>query len=104
MFKQILIGCQNKSYPTNWHKIMTDLELLSKLKWDSHYNNANFTFGIFDRVTKGIIETEGTVKLDETKYFMNITVQSVETSIPVHRLRYVKRNGEVTWSRAGPTV
>lgn len=77
-------------------------ELLSRIRWDEEYGNADFVIGYYDRVEERII----TVSLKELYFnkddhfdFELLDDEGVTHTIPLHRIRQVFRNGELVWER-----
>ena len=77
-------------------------ELLSRIRWDEAYGNADFVIGYYDRIEDRII----TVPLKELYYdkedhfdFELMDVHGEIQTIPLHRIRQVFRNGELVWER-----
>ena len=74
-------------------------ELLNKIKWDKRETPCDYVVFYFDRVEK---------KLQELPYqsigkvldgFIVTERGGEETYIPLHRVRFVERRGEVVWQR-----
>jgi uncharacterized protein (UPF0248 family) len=59
-------------------------KVLDKIKWDKREHIEDYIVGYFDRVENKIIE----VKLAE-----------FSDEIPLHRIRYLKKKGEIVWDR-----
>ena len=74
-------------------------DLLNQIKWDKKEHPADYTIGYEDRVAKGMI----TIKYTDIKRmegnFMVIEKDLKETEIPLHRVREVKKKGELVWER-----
>ena len=75
-------------------------------KWDKRENPADYVIGYEDRVSKQVVEVKFTdIKRIEDN-FMIIEKNMEEVSIPLHRIRVVKKKGSVAWERpkagAGP--
>jgi uncharacterized protein (UPF0248 family) len=77
-------------------------ELLSRIRWDEAYGNADFLIGYYDRVEERIIS----VPLKELYFdsedhfdFQLLDEEGVTHTIPLHRIRQVFRNGEKVWER-----
>ena len=77
-------------------------ELLSRIRWDEAYGNADFVIGYYDRIEDRII----TVPLKELYYdkedhfdFELMDEEGDTHTIPLHRIRQVFRNGELVWER-----
>lgn len=75
------------------------LDLLNKIKWDKRESPEDYVIGYEDRVSKEIIEVKFTdIKRIEGN-FMIIEKNLEEVSIPLHRIRVVKKNSSVVWER-----
>ncbi len=77
-------------------------KLLSRIRWDKEYGNADFVIGYYDRVEDRII----TVPLKELYFYKQdhfdfelIDEEGESHTIPLHRIRQVFRNGECVWQR-----
>ena len=75
------------------------IDLLNKIKWDEHEDPEDYVIGYEDRVEKKMIEISYSAikRLEGT--FMIIEKDGEETNIPTHRIREVKKKGEVVWQR-----
>ncbi|MEK6961323.1 MAG: DUF504 domain-containing protein [Nanoarchaeota archaeon] len=76
--------------------MQTIRELLNKIRWDKKEDPYAFLIGYEDRLGKKIIEIPypDIVKIDE-----GFMVLDEDTEIPLHRVRHVKREGEIIWKR-----
>jgi len=77
-------------------------ELLSRIRWDERFGQAQFVIGYYDRVEKRIIR----VPLRELYFepgdhfaFDLIDQEGALHNIPLHRIKQVYRNGELIWHR-----
>jgi uncharacterized protein (UPF0248 family) len=77
-------------------------ELLSRIRWDERFGQAQFVIGYYDRVEKRIIR----VPLRELYFepgdhfaFDLIDHEGALHNIPLHRIKQVYRNGELIWHR-----
>jgi len=77
-------------------------QLLNRIRWDSHYADAQFTIGYYDRVADTIIVVPfNTLGFSPDDHF-NFTLVDDEGevhTIPLHRIRQVFRNNELIWQR-----
>ena len=73
--------------------------LLNQLKWDKKLDSSEFSFFYLDRISQKLIE----IKYDNIKRIEdNIIVlerDGEETFIPLHRIKQVKKKGELVWKR-----
>jgi uncharacterized protein (UPF0248 family) len=74
-------------------------ELFNKLKWDPNENPFTYSFFYLDRVAKKLREVKYKDIAEVKDGFMTIVREERETEIPLHRIRIVKREGEVVWER-----
>ncbi len=83
---------------------MTPLhELLNRVRWDPAFGSAAFELGYYDRVRDELIF----IALERTSFertdsdtFSIEDANGQRISIPFHRVKQVRRNGEVIWSRS----
>ena len=68
--------------------------LLNKIKWDKRENIEDYSLEYLDRIEKKNIE----IRLKDIKIEGDYIV-SEENTIPLHRIRKVKKNGKVIWNR-----
>ena len=73
-------------------------DLLNKLRWDKNLKQEEYTIVYFDRIAEKGFEVPFTAIARHGNFFV-IRLGSKETSIPLHRIRQVKRNGKVIWDR-----
>jgi len=75
------------------------IDLINKIKWDEKENPEDYTIGYEDRVSKKIVEIRyADIKRMEGN-FMVVERDLEEASIPVHRIRVVKKNNKIVWQR-----
>ncbi len=60
-------------------------EIANRIKWDVREDINDYTVGYFDRVEKRVIEMP-------LKDFL-------DSDIPEHRARWLKKSGKIVWSR-----
>lgn len=77
-------------------------ELLNRIRWDEDFGRGEFVIGYYDRVEDRIIR----VPLRELFFepgdhfaFDLIDTAGELHSIPLHRIKEVRRNGELIWHR-----
>jgi uncharacterized protein (UPF0248 family) len=75
------------------------IDLINKIKWDESESPEEYTLGYEDRVSKRIVEVKYTEIKRMEGNFMIIERDSEEASIPVHRIRIVKKNNKIVWER-----
>ncbi len=78
-------------------------ELLSRIRWDKEFAQGEFAIGYYDRVKNDIIAvpfkavhfTTG----DHYFAFQFFDDEGEEHSVPFHRIREVRKNGDLIWQR-----
>lgn len=60
-------------------------EIINKIKWDKNENTGDYIIGYWDRIEKKTIF----IKLSDLE----------KSDIPYHRIRYIKKKGQVVWKR-----
>lgn len=60
-------------------------EIVNKIKWSKNENIEDYVVGYFDRIENKILE-------------MPLS-QFLDSEIPQHRARYIKKNGKIIWYR-----
>lgn len=77
-------------------------DLLSRIRWDAEFGNAEFEIGYWDRVGQRLVRVPfRRLRFDERAHFVFAATEddgSVHT-VPMHRVRAVWRNGELIWQR-----
>jgi len=76
-------------------------ELLNRIRWDDAFGRGTFEVGIYDRVTDRVdfyfLED---LHMEQGNHFsFTITVEGEVLTIPFHRIREVRKNGQVIWKR-----
>jgi uncharacterized protein (UPF0248 family) len=77
-------------------------ELLSRIRWDEAFGQADFVIGYYDRLEERIIRVplrELYFEPDDHFAFDLIDYQGALHSIPLHRIKEVYRDGELIWHR-----
>jgi len=74
-------------------------ELVNKIKWDKRENPPDYSLFYIDRITKRLVEIkyEDIKRIDEGVLVLDRNGE--ETEIPLHRIREVRKKGEVVWKR-----
>lgn len=74
-------------------------DLVNKIKWDENESPEDYVLGYEDRVSKKLVEVRF-VEIKRTEdNFMVLERNMEEVSIPLHRVRVVKKKGEIVWQR-----
>jgi len=77
-------------------------ELLSRIRWDEEFGQAEFEVGYYDRLEARIIRVslrEIFFEPDDHFAFDLYDHEGELHSIPLHRVKQVFRNGELIWHR-----
>ena len=77
-------------------------EILSRIRWDKDYGNADFVIGYYDRVEDRIIIVPFKELYFDKQDHFDFSIMDEEGeihTIPLHRIRQVYRNGELVWQR-----
>ena len=73
-------------------------DVLNQIKWDKRLRGKDFTIEYIDLGKLVSIPYTAIKKIEGL--FMVIMKGDEETYIPLHRIRIVKKNGEVIWQRS----
>ncbi len=78
-------------------------EILSRIRWDPEFGAAEFRIGYLDRVEDRILEIrlpEGDPPRVSERGMLEITdAAGFRVSVPLHRIRWIRRSGRIVWSR-----
>ncbi len=77
-------------------------QLLSRIRWDEEYGDADFVIGYYDRVEDRIVLVPLKALHFEKEDHFDFELlddEGVTHTIPLHRIRQVFRNGELVWER-----
>ena len=78
-------------------------DLLHRIQWDPEFGKAEFEIGYFDRVTNKIVHVPfRRVRFTPGERFAFEAIEEDGSvhSVPLHRVREARRNGELIWQRA----
>jgi uncharacterized protein (UPF0248 family) len=75
-------------------------EVLNRILWDALEKPDEYVIGYYDRVQDKVIEIAFTDIARIEEGFIIIERGGEETMIPLHRVRIVKKKGEVVWQRS----
>lgn len=83
----------------NQTTMITIRELLNKIRWDEQEDSSQYEIYYLDRVEnilkkiyyEDIVELEG--------LFMDLLIEDKLTSVPLHRIKVVKKDDIVVWKR-----
>ena len=75
------------------------LDLLNKIKWDPNEHPKDYIITYYDRVA----DINKELKFEYIKkiegLFIIVEVDDKEISLPVHRIREIRKNGKLIWKR-----
>lgn len=76
-------------------------ELLSRIRWDEEFGRGTFDVGIYDRVADAIeFHALEELHLEQGNHFsFTLRVDGEVLTVPFHRIRTVRKNGECIWKR-----
>jgi uncharacterized protein (UPF0248 family) len=77
-------------------------DLLHRIQWDPEFGQAEFMIGYYDRVARHIVQVPfRRVHLGKGEHFAFDAVDDEGElhSVPLHRVREVRRNGKLIWRR-----
>ena len=77
--------------------MMTEHEMLSRIKWDKKCEPAEFTVQYLDLKRLASIPYSAIKKIESG--FMVIDKDGRDVDIPLHRIRVIRRKGEIVWQR-----
>ena len=77
-------------------------DLLNKLRSDPNEEPFSYSIFYFDRVASKLREVKYKDIADVKDGYMIIVREDKEASIPLHRIRMVKKSGETVWDRKKP--
>jgi len=73
-------------------------DLLNKIRFDKNLKPEEFSIVYYDRIQQKTFEIPF-ISLSRSGNFIVTKINNRETMIPLHRIREVRRNGKVFWSR-----
>ena len=72
-------------------------EILNQIKWDKRLRKEDYTICYLDFGKIKEIPYNDIKRIEEG--FMTIEKDGQETEIPLHRIRIIKKKGEIIWQR-----
>ena len=78
-------------------------DLLHRMQWDPDFSRADFEIGYFDRLTGKIVRVPFRhLRFEKGEHFAFEAIEDDGSvhSVPLHRVREVRRNGALIWQRA----
>jgi len=81
--------------------LQTIHQLLSRIRWDAEFGKGDFEVGIYDRVEDRMdFRPLEELRMEQGNHFsFTIAIDGVVQTIPYHRIREVRKNGETIWKR-----
>ncbi|VGO17912.1 hypothetical protein PDESU_06514 [Pontiella desulfatans] len=76
-------------------------QLLSRIHWDAEFGQGEFSVGIYDRVEDAVgFLSLDRLSLEKGNHFsFTVNIDGEIVTIPFHRIREVRKNGETIWKR-----
>ncbi len=76
-------------------------QLLSRIQWDEEFGQGDFEVGIYDRVKEAVeFQPLENLTLGKGNHFsFTVCIGGEIVTIPFHRIREVRKNGECIWRR-----
>ena len=75
-------------------------EFINKIKWDKRENPDDYSLFYIDRLSNGLKKIKfNDISGIEDKFLVCKGNSGIETKIPLHRIRIVKKGDEVVWIR-----
>ena len=77
-------------------------QLLNRIRWDDEFGKGDFEVGIYDRVADAVVlHPLGKLHVEKGNHFScRMEVDGEEATIPFHRIREVRKNGQCIWNRS----
>lgn len=73
-------------------------DLLNKIKWDNKENPKDYVIVYYDRLSNKNFEVPF-MSIGRDGMFFTTVVNGQQVSIPLHRIKQVKKKGLVIWER-----
>jgi uncharacterized protein (UPF0248 family) len=76
-------------------------QLLNRIRWDKEFSRGDFEVGIYDRVEDAVDfqPLERLTMETGNRFSFDICINGEVLTIPYHRIREVRKNGECIWKR-----
>jgi uncharacterized protein (UPF0248 family) len=76
-------------------------ELLSRIRWDDEFGRGDFEIGIYDRVEDAVhFHPIDQIHIEKENHScLKVCVAGMILTIPFHRIREVRKDGESIWRR-----
>ena len=76
-------------------------QLLNRIHWDEEFGQGDFEVGIYDRVADTVnFQPLQNLQMKKGNHFsFTVCIGGERVTIPFHRIREVRKNGESIWHR-----
>jgi len=76
-------------------------QLLNRIRWDKEFGQGDFEVGIYDRVENAVgFQPLNNLRIEKgNHFFFTVCIDGEVLTIPLHRIREVRKNGETIWKR-----
>ena len=74
-------------------------DLINKIKWDKRENPEDYVLAYWDSMADKLVEFPYKAIKEISKNFITLEIDGEEKEIPIHRMKLVKKKGEVVWKR-----
>jgi uncharacterized protein (UPF0248 family) len=78
---------------------MRTIDILNKIKWDKSENPKETFVFYFDRIKNQLLKIPFESIKEIGKSFIMIEKDGEEVEIPIHRIKEIRRNSKLIWSR-----
>lgn len=82
-------------------------QLLSRIQWDREFGKGDFVIGYYDRVLAEIVRVPLSAVVaspEDPQAILVMDPDGLFHRVPLHRIREVRKNGELIWQRPGPAA
>jgi uncharacterized protein (UPF0248 family) len=75
--------------------------VLNRIRWDNEFGKGFFDIGIYDRVEDAVkFQPLEALRMEPGNHFsFTVCIDGEVLTIPFHRIREVRKNGETIWQR-----
>jgi uncharacterized protein (UPF0248 family) len=76
-------------------------QLLNRIHWDEEFGQGDFEVGIYDRIKDAVefLPLERLMLEKGNHFSFTVCIEGESVTIPFHRIREVRKNGETIWKR-----
>jgi uncharacterized protein (UPF0248 family) len=79
--------------------MITIEKLIHKIEWDDRECPSDYSLYYIDRITNKKMEIKFTSIKEIVDGVMLLKINDIDTQIPLHRIREVRKNNVVVWER-----